>query len=237
MTSSSLPSCNELAAQLRRFRDEEVNPAACSTLQAEELDQVSSTPPTDLTVCKDGSRSLVGRHALADGTECVLKYYRPKNLAKKVNYRLRGSRAMRSWVSARAFALLGIPTPAAMMIVERPGCCRLTLEESFLACHLAPGISLSAVKDEEILQHAATQLHRAFQTMAAYRISHGDLKANNIIVSNDGEIRFIDLDGTTILSQNKRWTTLWEHDRNRFLRNWPHETTAHRIFSDAMPLP
>lgn len=229
-----IPTRDELTAAIARFRSERVNPDACDSVQAEELEKISSVPPDELVICKEGSRSLVGKHTLSDSTECVLKYYYPKNLAKKINYGLRGSRAMRSWVAARAFDLLGIPTPAAMMIHEQKGPAGLTLRQSLLACHLAPGIPLCDVTDETGLREIAPQLKEAFTTMATFGISHGDLKANNIIVDADHKIRFIDLDGTTILSSNKDWQKLWERDRKRFLKNWPPGCFTRRLFSEIM---
>ena len=231
------PTHENLATGLARFRDERVNPRVCSTDQAAELETVSSRPPNDLAICKDGSRSLVGKHTLNDGTECVLKYYYPKNLAKRINYGLRGSRAMRSWIAARAFETLGIPTPSAMLIREEKGVSRITLKQSFLACVLAPGVPLSEItkdEDQAKLRMIAKQLKEAFTIMVNYRISHGDLKANNIIVDSDHRIRFIDLDGTAILSPPKEWQGLWERDRTRFLRNWPQGSLAHRLFSETI---
>jgi tRNA A-37 threonylcarbamoyl transferase component Bud32 len=164
----------------------------------------------------------------------VLKYYYPKNLAKKINYALRGSRAMRSWVAARAFESLGIPTAPAMIIHEQKGTAGLTLKQSMLACRLAPGIPLSDVTDESTLRVIAPQLEEIFATMAMFRISHGDLKANNIIVDADNIIRFIDLDGTTLLAPENKWRTLWKRDRARFLRNWTVQHPAHEILSGSI---
>jgi tRNA A-37 threonylcarbamoyl transferase component Bud32 len=202
-----------------------------------ELEKLTTTPPDDLVICKDGSRSLVGKHTLIEGTECVLKYYYPKNLAKRINYGLRGSRAMRSWIAARAFEALGIPTPSAMLIREEKGVSRITLKQSFLAYVLAPGVPLSEITEDEDqarLRMIAKQLKEAFTIMVNYRISHGDLKANNIIVDSDHRIRFIDLDGTAILSPSKDWQGLWQRDRTRFLRNWPEGSLAHRLFSETI---
>jgi len=228
------PTDNDLTAAIMQFQDERVNPDACDAAQAAELENISSSPPNDLIICKDGSRSLVGKHTLDDGTECVLKYYYPKNLAKRINYGLRGSRAMRSWIAAKVFSRLGIPTAAPMMIHEQKGASGMTIKESFLACHLAPGIPLSDVSDESALQKIAPQLKAAFDTMTSYRISHGDLKANNIIVDDDHKIRFIDLDGTAILSSEKTWADLWKRDRKRFLKNWSEGSFAHQLFSKTM---
>jgi tRNA A-37 threonylcarbamoyl transferase component Bud32 len=228
------PTDNDLTAAIMQFQDERVNPDACDAAQAAELENISSSPPNDLIICKDGSRSLVGKHTLDDGTECVLKYYYPKNLAKRINYGLRGSRAMRSWIAAKVFSRLGIPTAAPMMIHEQKGASGMTIKQSFLACHLAPGIPLSDVSDESALQKIAPQLKAAFETMTSYRISHGDLKANNIIVDDDHKIRFIDLDGTAILSSEKTWADLWKRDRKRFLKNWSEGSFAHQLFSKTM---
>ncbi|MDG0993755.1 MAG: lipopolysaccharide kinase InaA family protein [Akkermansiaceae bacterium] len=228
------PTENDLTAAIMQFQDERVNPDACDAAQAAELENISSSPPSDLIICKDGSRSLVGKHTLDDGTECVLKYYYPKNLAKRINYGLRGSRAMRSWIAAKVFSRLGIPTAAPMMIHEQKGAVGITIKQSFLACHLAPGIPLSDVSAESALQKIAPQLKAAFDTMTSYRISHGDLKANNIIVDDDHKIRFIDLDGTAILSSEKTWADLWKRDHKRFLKNWSEGSFAHQLFSKTM---
>lgn len=235
MTTPALPTHDELAAQIKLFQREAVNSQACDKDQTTDLEKFVSTPPKNFTILKDGSRALVGKHTLLDGTECALKYYYPKNLAKKINYGLRGSRCMRSWIAARVFELLGIPTAASMMIHEKKGAAGIILKQSFFACRLAPGIPLSDVTDEAAFQKIAPQLEKIFTTMATYRISHGDLKANNIIVDNHHNIRFIDLDGTTILSPEKTWTKLWQRDRKRFLRNWPKDSLAHQLFSETIP--
>lgn len=229
------PTDNDLTAAIMQFQDERVNPDACDAAQAAELENISSSPPNDLIICKDGSRSLVGKHTLDDGTECVLKYYYPKNLAKKINYALRGSRCMRSWIAAKVFSRLGIPTAAPMMIHEQKGAIGITIKQSFLACHLAPGTPLCDITDEDVLQKVASQLDMTFTTMASYHISHGDLKANNIIVSNDGKIRFIDLDGVTIMSPKKKWIELHKRDQKRFLKNWSSDSAAYQIFKDIIP--
>jgi tRNA A-37 threonylcarbamoyl transferase component Bud32 len=231
------PTENDLTAAIMQFQDERVNPDACDAAQAAELENISSSPPSNLIICKDGSRSLVGKHTLSDGTKIVLKYYYPRNLAKKINYGLRGSRAMRSWIAARAFEALGIPTPSAMLIREEKGVSRITLKQSFLAYVLAPGVPLSEITEDEDqarLRMIAKQLKEAFTIMVNYRISHGDLKANNIIVDSNHRIRFIDLDGAAILSSPKDWRGLWERDRTRFLRNWPEGSLAYRLFSETI---
>jgi tRNA A-37 threonylcarbamoyl transferase component Bud32 len=232
---TTTPTYSDLMAAITQFRNQRINPSACDAAQAARLEKLSPRPPNDLIICKNGSRSLVGKHTLPDGTECVLKYYYPKNLAKKINYGLRGSRCMRSWVAARSFDLLGIPTATPIMIHEEKRAAGIMLKQSFLACRLAPGIPLHHVNDQASLREVAAQLKEAFATMASYHISHGDLKANNIIVDNDHKIRFIDLDGAAILSSEKTWPELWQRDRERFLRNWSDGSLAHQLFSDSMP--
>lgn len=225
---------DELIAAIAKFSNEQINIGVCNPMQTNELKNITLTPPSKFVICKDGSRSLVGKYNLSDGTECVLKYYYPKNLVKKINFGLRGSRCMRSWIAARAFELLKIPTAGAMMIHEEKRAAGIMLKQSFLACQLAPGIPLHHVTDEASLREVAAQLKEAFATMATYRISHGDLKASNIIVDTKHRVRFIDLDGAAILSARKTWNVLWENDRNRFLRNWPENSPAHQLFSESM---
>ena len=92
--------------------------AACTTGHAEQLAKIANRPPPGLTLCKFGSRSIVGSLQMADHGTVVLKYYYPSNLLKNLSYGIRGSRCQQSWIAGLAFDFLGVPTPAPLLIAE-----------------------------------------------------------------------------------------------------------------------
>jgi tRNA A-37 threonylcarbamoyl transferase component Bud32 len=59
-----------------------------------------------------------------------------------------------------------------------------------------------------------------FRTMHELRISHGDLKATNLLWY-DGQVIVIDLDATVQHRSSSAHARAWCRDRTRLLRNWP----------------
>lgn len=216
--------------------------AAGSTLSEgdlSELARASARPPAGLTLCKFGTRSVVGTFRLPGGA-AVFKYYYPKSWHKRLTYGVAGSRSRQSWIAGLALRHVGIATAEPLAIVEwrTAGC---LLDRSFLATRHVEGVSLQAfvaehANDPARLVTVASHLREAFTTMARHRIAHGDLKASNIIVGADDGVTFIDLDATTLLSSPARWRTLRERDIRLFFDNWKHDSTARRIFGDVFTL-
>jgi len=71
----------------------------------------------------------------------------------------------------------------------------------------------------------------AFEKLAAARISHGDMKATNLLWV-DNELFFIDLDAA---QQHSPWSLTWRKnhnkDKRRFLKNWQHHGDLLQLFS------
>jgi len=246
----SEPTHAELAAFLKELpvaRPVTVKGAAATANAAlfpgevpQNLIDLSSRIPAGLTILKFGSRAAVGSYALGGG-QVVLKYYEPANLVKHFTYGILGSRCHRSWVAGLALDFIGVPTPAPLMIAEWSSLGGLWLSRSFLATSHAAGLPLAkfaAGRDAEdpLLLKVADSLRKSFSTLARHRAVHGDMKENNIIVSPDGDISFIDLDGTAFLLPQKAWEQQWDKDRRRFLKNWsdsPHLAAVFRNVFDA----
>ncbi|MBX3740894.1 MAG: hypothetical protein KF712_07885 [Akkermansiaceae bacterium] len=205
------------------------------------LEDAASRVPAGMTILKFGSRAIVGSYPIG-GEPVVLKYYEPASIMKHLTYGMLGSRCHRSWVAGLAFGFLGIPTPAPLMVAEWKSLGGLWLSRSFLATRHAAGVPLAEfaaglAADDPLLHRVAGSLRGAFSIMAGHRAVHGDLKENNIIVTPDGRISFIDLDATAFLLPEKEWKQLWDRDRRRFMKNWndtPHLAAAFRnVFDDA----
>lgn len=212
----------------------EVNAAACDATMKNALTDMAPRPPAGLVLCKYGSRSVVGTIAIG-GEQVVLKYYYPRSALKRVTYGVLGSRAWRSWVTGVELCKMGVPTPAPLAFSEWKLVGGLLLDRSFLAVRHVAGTDLRTfvsayAGDRAKLDAVAQNLKKAFALMAEHRIAHGDLKATNIIVGENREVTFIDLDATSIHTPVSRWGKLRERDVAVFAANWKNEPTAREVF-------
>jgi tRNA A-37 threonylcarbamoyl transferase component Bud32 len=220
------------------FRNADVCPAATAAAIA----KLAHRPPAGLTLYKYGSRSVVGAYTLAPGDRVVLKYYYPRSPVKHLTYGMRGSRCMQSWLAGIAFHAIGVPTPAPLVIAEWHRCGGMWLSKSFMAARPAEGVALDAFirshgADHPLLGKAVESLRRSFSLMAAHRAVHGDLKANNLLLSDTGEVSFIDLDAALFLVPETRWKSLHAKDRMRFHANWKNKPDVAALFRDVFDPP
>ncbi len=218
------------------------NADACPAPLATAIAKLANRPLPGLTLYKFGSRSIVGAHTLPSGERVVLKYYYPSSPVKHLTYGMRGSRCMQSWLAGIAFNAIGVPTPVPLVIAEWRRCGGLWLSKSFIATRPAEGIALDAFirshgADHPLSGKAAESLRRSFSLMAAHRAVHGDLKANNLLVSESGEVSFIDLDAASFLLPETSWKSLHEKDRTRFHANWKNQPDAAALFRDVFDSP
>lgn len=201
---------------------------AVTSDEERELAALARKMPANLEILKDGSRSQVRGFLLASGREVVLKYYHSENFVKKLRNRVTTTRCRRSWIAARGFAYLGIPTPAAFAIAEHHHLGLLNTM-SLLATDRASGIQLRHLPLDR-MTNVVPALESALAAIAEFHIAHGDLKATNIIVSDLDEISFIDLDATRFYLRGSAWQKDRSYDCTRFLRNWKEDPKAAEIF-------
>jgi len=201
--------------------------------QTHEIDKINTRPPNNWQILKDGSRSKVGCHKLSDGREVVMKYYYPKNVFKKLNYRFTGSRCQRSWIAGQAFTRLSIPTPSPLHISEQLTHLGLLNSQSLIVTEKIEGIALKDLPSERY-SPVAKQLSAIFGIFSQYHIAHGDLKATNIIITPRDRVSFIDLDATCFQLSGKSWDQARTYDRTRFRKNWVNNPEAASAFKDCI---
>lgn len=211
---------------------------ACSEPEARELAAIGRRPPPGLRLYKYGSRSVVGAYELESGLKVCLKYYFPKRFYKHLSYGLAGSRCQRSWLAALAFAQAGIPTPVPLATIEWKRCGGVWLDQAFLATRQAQGIPLSAFAaahraERSRLKRIARKLRGYFSMMAGHRMVHGDLKATNILVDENDELSFIDLDAFQVVKTSSRWNGLRRRDERVFAQNWSADPGLADVFGGA----
>jgi serine/threonine-protein kinase RIO1 len=68
-------------------------------------------------------------------------------------------------------------------------------------------------------------LDTLLRQMLAARLSHGDFKANNLLLRDD-RLAIIDLDSMRPHDSTEKFRHAFERDLNRLLRNWPEDSAV-----------
>lgn len=168
---------------------------------------------------KHDGTTTVSRVELA-GEQMVLKRYNPRNQWHKIKRALRRSRARRCWQMSYAFSEAGLNVAAPILMLEdRFGPFRLN---AYFVNEFLEGQELRVVlpcMNEAQQLKVAEAVNDAFDKMKAARLTHGDLKASNLMWSND-KLFFIDLDAAQRHRNPVTWLKGHKKDRKRFLKNW-----------------
>lgn len=155
-----------------------------------------------------------------DGRAWVIKRHNIKNVLHALSRAPRPTRAWKSWVEGHRLERLGIATAIPRAVIEsRFGPLR---GRAWLISDYIPGVPLSTLLDPDVQpdNETADALTTLFRALARCRITHGDLKASNLIW-HQGRIHVIDLDATTLHRSEAAFRRAWARDRNRLMRNWP----------------
>jgi hypothetical protein len=183
------------------------------------------------TPLKLGNTSTVVRFN-SGGRELVIKRYNLKSFFHGLRRCWRPSRAWHSWLAGQRLKFLGFCTPCPLAMVEErfgPLHGRSWLVTEYLAADNLL-VHLSPYKTTVPPAAEAAAIKGVFGDLVASLISHGDLKATNLLWSN-GHLCLIDLDAM----RSHRWLfafrSAWFKDRKRFLRNWP-ETSGLRSWME-----
>jgi tRNA A-37 threonylcarbamoyl transferase component Bud32 len=175
------------------------------------------------------SRKNVSQHGL------VIKRYNIKHTWHGIKRALRRSRAAVSWENAHRLIFLGIPTARPIALLEyRLGSLR---RRAYLVMEYVEGPScLEYFNDTSISEqdkHAtAHKVAGLFKQLQSNKISHGDMKARNIII-HAGRPVLIDLDAMQEYRSEATFRRAMNKDINRFFANWQEQPTVSQMFTDA----
>lgn len=169
-----------------------------------------------------------------DGIKTVLKRYNIKSFWHGINRAFRQTRAAASWANAHRLNILGIATPKPIALIEeRSGYFRG--KAYFLSEYLdAPDAStfFAQIKNKKSQAEAIQNIVEMFYRMYLLKLSHGDMKANNIKVLDENPY-LIDLDSM----QQHAWDFVAKKrhakDLKRFMRNWQDQPTLYNTFVKA----
>lgn len=184
---------------------------------------------------KQGGSATVAQ-AEIDGRPLVIKRYNIKGFAHWLKRFWRPTRAWRSWVEGNRLDFFAIATPRPLAMLERRW---LGLRgRSYLVTEYVAGEDMLA----RFAPHVAgappeNELQALEQLLAALireRISHGDMKGNNLLWQSDRWV-LIDLDAVRQHRSGRRFRQAFARDRARLLRNWPADSALHRLLDERLP--
>jgi len=184
---------------------------------------------------KGGGTATVARVEL-DGRPLLIKRYNIKGPAHWLKRFWRPSRAWHSWIEGNRLDFLGFATPRLLAVKEQRW---LWLRgKAWLVTELLEGEDIIArwqpYLDDSPPEEELQALDALFSGLIRERISHGDLKGHNLFWEK-GRWTLIDLDAVQQHRSDTAFARSYSRDRARFLRNWPADTSLHRLLDERLP--
>ncbi len=175
-------------------------------------------------ILKDGDTCYVSRLTW-NGKDVVVKRYNHKGFIHSLRHTIKRTRAHRGWFHSHRLSMLNIATPKGLAYIEkRKG---LLVWESYLVTVYVGGKKLYDFLRNENVAHEERlkklgQIKSLLDKLDKHRISHGDLKHTNILITEEGPV-LTDLDGMKVHKLNWIYRRYRAKDRARLLKNWPRE--------------
>ena len=175
------------------------------------------------SILKAGNSATVVRIE-GDSEPLVVKRYNLKNRRHALARALRPTRARLSWRNANRLRFMGVATPQPLALLEhRWG--PLRGRAYFIAEYLAgePFTEVVARREEfALLTNCADQLVHLLKRLQKLRLSHGDLKASNLLW-HCGRLYLLDLDSMRKHRRQTAFQRSFGKDIRRLLENWRHD--------------
>ncbi len=168
-----------------------------------------------------------------DNQKFVIKRYNTKDLWHIIRRSVRSSRAAICWRRAYRFMDIGITTaPPVAMIEKRFG--PLRGRSYYITEHVNGTLCIDYLSDIADADHVIGGIKRIFSNMLAHHVSHGDMKAANLLVTNK-QVVLLDLDAAKEHKTVSRAARAYRRDRSRFLRNWNPQSSLHLRLDKEIP--
>ncbi len=176
-------------------------------------------------ILKNGDTCYVSRLTW-NGVDVVIKRYNHRGFIHSLRHTIKKSRAYRGWLHTHRLGILNIAAPKGLAYIENYK--GFLVWKSYIATEYIRGQRLyDFLRDGDVTQQERSevtqQIRGLLDKLGKHRISHGDLKHTNILVTKDGPI-LTDLDGMKVHRFNWTYQRYRAKDRARLLKNWPKET-------------
>jgi tRNA A-37 threonylcarbamoyl transferase component Bud32 len=167
---------------------------------------------------KAGNSATVVKVTYGDKT-IVIKRYNIKNIWHFMRRCLRQSRAAVSWRNANLLEFINLPTLKPIGFIEkRKGWFRHTAY--FISEYQDSEELLHVYQQRQPSEGELAQIRTIFELMQQTQISHGDLKAQNLLLDTQNQVALIDLDSMQEHLSFSEFEKAFNKDKNRFLQNW-----------------
>lgn len=190
----------------------------------------------DKIMLKDGRSSTVIRVTL-DGREYVIKRYNLKHLWHRLRRSLRSTRAQCCWHLSQKLELFHIATAKPVAYLER----RVVglRGKSYFVTEYVRGehigkYFLSARTNHEAASKMARRVAELLKNLTQLEITHGDLKAANILVDSQQRPVLIDLDGAREHFSLNGLRQSWKTEVKRFLKNFDNLPSVKTLIMNAL---
>lgn len=155
------------------------------------------------------------------GKDRVVKRFNNQGLLHSLRHTIKGSRAGKCWANANMLLAIDVPTPRPLAFVEIRN--RHLLEKSYYISDYVAGTTLRhLLQDENIStdqkQQTLRQVESLLNKMHNRRITHGDMKHTNIILTEAGMV-FTDLDALTRHLCWISWKLRTKRDFKRYFKD------------------
>jgi RIO-like serine/threonine protein kinase len=186
---------------------------------------------TQMEVLKSGRSSTVIKTPIGDDTFAI-KRHNIKNTFHWMRRTLRKTRADQSWKLSNTLRLFGIATPKPIAFVEKHF---LGLKnKSYFVMEYIKGPNLAEYfanyqPEDAHYEKIAVRVLALLKNISKLKMSHGDLKASNILISNDQPV-LLDLDGMKEHKTQRQANQAYKKDIKRFMKNWKNQPLVRALF-------
>ncbi len=184
----------------------------CSQLENREL--------PDARLIKDDATTTLNVFDAGNGP-LVFKRYNTKNIWHLLRRNFQTSRAANCLKMARLFAQAGLAVAEPVAVVESvwgPFCGQSWYISRFVDNEMLLDY-LGREQDDKVIGEIVDKVAVTFEVLLNTGMSHGDMKATNILVRN-GDLVLIDLDASRKHESGFLHARAILRDRRRFLKNW-----------------
>ena len=170
-------------------------------------------------ILKNGNTCYVSRF-MWNGKDVVVKRYNHKDFIHSLRHTIKRSRARRGWLHGHRLRILDIATPKPLAYIEQLK--KKLVWESYLVTEYVEGQKFydflrNSNITEEQRSIAMRQVKNLLDKIGKYRITHGDLKHTNILITDSGPT-ITDLDGMKVHKWNWTYKISRAKDFERFTK-------------------
>jgi tRNA A-37 threonylcarbamoyl transferase component Bud32 len=171
-----------------------------------------------------------------NGRQLVVKRYNIKGLRHRLGRAFRKTRAAVSWKNAHRLGMYGILTARPVALIEErigPLRGRAWYISEFVAGDDASSLCGPGTPGDAGEIYAVQQVTAVLAQLALSSLSHGDMKATNFILSQQGAV-VIDLDAMQRHVAPESFRRAQRRDLLRFMRNWEDCPRIKAMFTEKM---